>query len=315
MDMLIARFAKKAGKKLVYVLDDDLLNVPAHIESSTFYNNPKTQKYMNEVMRLCDCFASPSTVLIGKYGSTFRETALVEEPALSHRKTEKKSDTINICFAGSLDRTKDLETLLTDVLKRLISEYGKKISVTFFGAKPAIVDEYGLRYIPYQMEYADYIETMSQQDFDIGLAPIVPTEFSECKHYNKYVEYASYGIVGVYSKVIPYTRAVRNGENGMLCENSTEEWYAAIKKLIDEPELLESMKQCCLNEAKTIYSLETVSEDYYKAVCCCDLKATGKKVYGFRFRSPGYQLRHFIARCRSFAGRMLRGVLKALRPE
>ena len=311
MDYLIARSAKKAGKRLVYVLDDDLLNVPNHIESSTFYNSPKTQKYMNEIMQFCDCFASPSLNLIEKYGGSFQETALIEEQSLSHRMEERREKSIvDICFAGSLDRTKDLETLLNDVLKRLLQEYAERIRVTFFGARPAIVDECGLRYIPYQMDYSDYIDVMSRQDFDIGLAPMIPTEFSRYKHYNKYVEYASYGIVGVFSNVEPYTRAVRNGENGLLCENTADAWYEAISSLVSQPELLQRLRANCLKEAETVYSLQTVSESYYEAVCRCDTALTGRRVRGFSLYRPGYRIRHFIARCRSFAGRVIRKAFK-----
>ena len=311
MDWLIARSAKKAGKKLVYVLDDDLLNVPQHIESSTFYNSPKTQKLMHRIMRLCDVFASPSLNLIEKYGEEFSETVLIEEPSLAHEKKEHpEKKTVDVCFAGSLDRTKDLETLLTDVLKRLMEEFGERISITFFGARPAIVDECHLRYLPYQMDYTDYIDVMSRQDFDIGLAPMIPTEFSRYKHYNKYVEYASYGIVGVFSNVEPYTRAIRNGENGLLCENTAEAWYEAIAALINQPEYLRKLRECCQNEAETIYSLKTVSENYYQSVCRCDTVLTGRPVRGFSLHRPGYRIRHFIARCRSFAGRVIRKALK-----
>ena len=142
IDLFIAKLAKRAGKRLVYILDDDLLNVPAHIVSAPFYNSRKTQKLIPEIMGCCDCFASPSLKLIEKYGGRFKETALIEEPALYNGEIAKKdSGKVNICFAGSLDRTKDLEALITDVIKRLISNYADRITITFFGAKPAIVDE------------------------------------------------------------------------------------------------------------------------------------------------------------------------------
>ncbi len=224
-DMLIAREAKKAGKRLVYILDDDLLDVPEHIISAPFYRRKRTKKMIGEIMRSCDCFASPSEKLIEKYGGQFNETVLIEEPSVSqNNKPHNNGGTVKICYAGSLDRTKDLEMLLSDVIRRLIGNYRERISVTFFGARPAIVDECGLEYIKYVKDYSEYMNVMSGQGFDIGLAPMIPTEFSSCKHYNKYIEYASYGIVGVYSNVPPYTRAVRNMENGILCENNAEAW-------------------------------------------------------------------------------------------
>ena len=73
IDLFLAKLAKKAGKKLVYVLDDDLLNVPGHIVSAPFYNSGKTQKMIRETMALCDCFATPSIKLMEKYVIQFHQ--------------------------------------------------------------------------------------------------------------------------------------------------------------------------------------------------------------------------------------------------
>lgn len=311
IDLFIAKLAKKAGKRLVYVLDDDLLNVPGHIVSAPFYNRRKTQKLIRKIMSLCDCFASPSKKLIEKYGGNFKETALIEEPALySGEPSRNNSGKINICFAGSLDRTKDIETLITEVIRSLIRKYGSRITFTFFGARPAIVDELGLRYIDYMNDYSDYMSVMVSQDFDIGLAPMVETEFSSCKHYNKYIEYASYGIAGIYSNVLPYNRAVRDRENGMLCENNAVAWYDAIAELIDDPDLLERIKRQCRKEAETVYSIGTVAEQYYALLCRYDKGTSGEIDESFDLWVFAFKLKQFFSRCWNFALKNLKKILK-----
>ena len=311
IDLFLAKLAKRAGKRLVYILDDDLLNVPAHIVSAPFYNSRKTKKLIPEIMGCCDCFASPSHKLIEKYGSRFKETALIEEPALYNGKTTiQNSGKINICFAGSLDRTKDIESLISNVIKRLINNYGDRITITFFGAKPAIVNECGLKYLSYVNNYSDYMAVMSSQGFDIGLAPMIPTEFSSCKHYNKYIEYASYGIVGIYSDVLPYTRAVRDRENGMLCDNDADAWYEAIAALIDDPDLLNKMRDQCLEEASTKYSVETVAEQYYGSLCRCAQDQAGEIDKSFDLWVFGFKIRQVVSRCWNYAVRHLKKVFK-----
>ena len=311
IDLFLAKLAKKAGKRLVYILDDDLLNVPAHIASAPFYNRRKTQKMIREIMNLCDCFASPSPKLLEKYGGQFKEIAIIEEPALFRGTiAEKKSEKINLCFAGSLDRTKDLEALISDVIRRLINEYGERITVTFFGAKPAIVEECGLRYLDYVKDYTAYTAVMSKQGFDIGLAPMIPTEFSSCKHYNKFIEYASYGIVGVYSDVIPYKRAVRNRENGMLCENNADAWYEAIAALIDDPGLLERMRNQCLKEIETVYAIETVSEHYYESVCRVKSFIDSSTIKSIDLWVFYFKVKQFISRCWNYGVRKIRKWLR-----
>ena len=306
-DLLTAKTAKRAGKRVVYVLDDDLFNVPGHIESSRFYGSMVTKSIMRRIMSCCDCLASPSEKLIEKYGETFPETALIEEPALPHQqKNFEVKDKVNIVFAGSLDRTSDIEAVLSDALRRIKSEYGDAVNITFFGAKPQIVGELGLDYIGYCMDYYDYMDTMSGRQFDIGLAPMVSNEFSECKHYNKYIEYSSYAIAGIYSNVYPYTRAVRNMENGILCSNSSEDWHYAIKNLIDNPELRSKLRACCRAEAETVYSVKTVSENYLSVLGNSATERTGVSRFRFRVERKLYRLSVFFARCVWFIRRKLR---------
>lgn len=310
MDLLVAQTAKKAGKKLVYALDDDLFNVPSHIDSASFYNNPKIRRNMNTIMSLCDIFVTPSRNLMEKYGERFSRSALIEEPALEHKTAAAlKNDKIKICFAGSLDRTNDIEQLLKDVIERLVKTKGSKISVTFFGAKPEFVDTLGLNYIEYQNDYADYISVMCAEHFDIGLAPMLETVFSSCKHYNKYIEYASFGIAGVYSDTVPYTYAVRNGENGLLCSKDPEEWYSAVSSLVDSPELLEGIKAKCIEEAETVYSLDRVSDDYAVAVEAEEPPAASGGLGLFAYKRCFFIVKYFIARCLSFAKRTVKFIL------
>ena len=306
-DLLIARTARRAGKRLIYVLDDDLFNVPRNIESSTFYNSRITQWIMKHTMSCCKTFVSPSPALIAKYGSRFQKTVQIEEPALQHELPHRKGDTVNIIYAGSLDRTSDIQTLLDSVLKKLIAEYGDGICITFFGAKPDIVEECGLRHVDYCMEYTDYVNEMGKESYDIGLAPMIATEFSAFKHYNKYVEYSSFGIVGVYSNVAPYDRAVRSMENGVLCDNTEEAWYTALKTLIDDSNLRNRMQQQCLREAESIYSLKTAAEEYCSGL---ELQTSAESrevnVLWFRIRRRLYRYAYFFARCIFATNRKIR---------
>ena len=132
------------------------------------------------------------------------------------------------------------------------------------GAKPEIVDKYNLSYVPYTNSYEEYTEKIRERNWDIGLAPMPFSEFHRCKYFNKYVEYASCGIVGIYSNIEPYTFGIRDKENGLLVNNSPDEWYEALCELIENDELRNTISDNCLKEAKEVYSLEVSAEDYYQ---------------------------------------------------
>ena len=64
-------------------------------------------------------------------------------------------------------------------------------------------------------------------DFDIGLAPLVDSEFNRGKSCIKFYEYASVGTVTLASDVLPYSTEVN-----YLAKNTTRDWYNKLEKLI-----------------------------------------------------------------------------------
>ena len=255
------------GKKhLVYVLDDDLLNIPDYASSAKYYKLPSVRNNIETIIKNCDTFLTPSHVLYEKYGKWCKNRYLIDEPSLGYIEEKTANDKIRIGFAGSIDRTQDVNQILESALIRIIEEYKDSVSVEFMGAKPAIVDKYHLKHIPYQLGYKKYTEIIGEANWDIGLAPMPITKFHECKYFNKYVEYASYGIAGIYTNCVPYTYGIKNEENGLLVNNSPDEWYNAIVKLIEDSKLRNKISENCLKEAAEVYSLAVLSEDYLSKV-------------------------------------------------
>ncbi len=260
-ELLCAKACRKAGKYLIYALDDDLLGIPDGLSSSEYYHRESVQKNIRAIMQECHCFLSPSAHLREKYGKGFDLVGMIEEPSLFESAPQKKNDGIvRIGFAGSVDRTGDINEILANCVRRLLAQYKNRITVEFFGAKPSFADELGLRHIPYCDSYEQYQRTMQELCWDIGLAPMPDTEFHRGKHYNKFIEYAACGIVGVYSDLLPYRGAVEHEVSGMLCQNDGESFYHAISRLIEDKALLSDMRQAVIALAHTRFSLDAVTE-------------------------------------------------------
>ena len=51
---------------------------------------------------------------------------------------------------------------------------------------------------------------------DVGLAPLLPTEFNRCRSDVKFLEYAAHGVLAIASDLEPYRPTIRPGENGLL---------------------------------------------------------------------------------------------------
>lgn len=264
----LAKKLAQAGKYLIYVLDDDLLNVPPYLASYSHYAADSVQRNIKKLMAYCHCLLTPSERLAQKYGAQFDRTILIEEPALCCKKREKSDEVVKIGFAGSLDRTQDLEQILAQPLRNIRKKYGERVVIEFFGANPGIAQELGCRHYPYAQDYAAYQSTMESLCWDIGLAPMPDTEFHACKHYNKFIEYGSFGIISICSALPPYDHVVRNWENGVLCPNEPEAWEAALSRLIDDAQLRKSIQETIYQQIRSSFQVSQTAEKLWEQLDC-----------------------------------------------
>lgn len=118
------------------------------------------------------------------------------------------------------------------------------------------------------MDKVDFIEPRHFMDhpaglhgIDIGLAPIMPCQFNSAKSFLKNLEYMAAGAASIASNFGPYTRFERRHPGSILTVGnggkwSQPTWYSAITKLLDDPQLLESMKSKGRQLVVDEYSLE-----------------------------------------------------------
>lgn len=254
---------KKQKKYIIYVLDDDVFEVPKDSMVYDYFQMSAVRKRVKKNIELCDIFASPSKHLLQKYGKG--EKVRIEEPSLFHLAEERKvEEKLKIGFAGSIDRNGDLENMLQEAIIEFYSKYKEQVEISFMGAKPKFVEQLGLNYIPYQENYEKYQEKLKEQNWSIGLAPMPDTEFHKGKHYNKYVEYASVGCVGIYSNVIPYTYQIKDKVNGILCENGKDGWIQAMEWCLNHTEKVEEIRKNIQKEVKEQFSIQATAEQFVK---------------------------------------------------
>lgn len=96
-----------------------------------------------------------------------------------------------------------------------------------------------------QPEYPPYL---AEQPWNIGIAPLIPSPFNECKSHIKWMEYSAYKIPVVASRVYPYYKdifgvpTIEHEETGLLCD-TTEDWVNNLSKLIESEELRKKLGQ------------------------------------------------------------------------
>lgn len=247
----IAKIAKENGRSVIFYLDDDLLNLPK--ESPDM---PWRKKGLEYSAKESDILISSSPYICMNYKKNYGfaksfqlNTAVSKNDIKEHK--EHLNERIKIVYAASLAHQKYFNEFIKPIIKRLDVLCGDKISLTFMGVHPELnVDSFNMpiNFIK-PLLLNDYRLRIEKENFDIGLAPLKTTEFTKCKYFNKFIEYAMFGIVGIYSNTEPYTFILNNKENGLLVGDNPDDWLQAVCELVNDNTLL---KKCRLGAYKTI---------------------------------------------------------------
>lgn len=275
----LAELLHKSGKYSVYIIDDDLLNIPPEISSAAYYNKASIHDNICAMIALSDAIISPSPKLLKKYASEKRAIQ-IEEPAINPvpYKPHALNAPVKIGFAGSLDRTGDIEHILKDALIQISQTYGKKVQFEFFGAIPSFAKELNARCIPYCDSYDEYRRTLNALEWDIGLAPMPDTSFHSCKHYNKFMEYAAAGVVGVFSYVEPYKYIKELIGDPYMCKNTVEDWSRGLGQAIELSKNREEKRKSLLAIVREKYSVRRAAESLQEAIYALDIWSKNKQI-------------------------------------
>lgn len=158
---------------------------------------------------------------------------------------KREDGRIVIGWQGSITHESDFLTI-EKVYKKLWQKYKKKIIFFFGGFMPVDVDEW-LPEEAYQIDYGtsnmeEFPAKLASWGFDIGLAPILKSDFNNCKSQIKWMEYAMLKIPTVATNFGPYRRHINDKEDGFLC-NTVDEWIERISELVENKEMRESVGQ------------------------------------------------------------------------
>jgi tetratricopeptide (TPR) repeat protein len=77
-------------------------------------------------------------------------------------------------------------------------------------------------------DYARFLDGV-----DIGLAPLLPTEYNRCRDDGRYLEYAAHGVLAVCADLEPYRGPVRPGHTGFLFRDAGELETVLERVLVD----------------------------------------------------------------------------------
>jgi glycosyltransferase involved in cell wall biosynthesis len=174
----------------------------------------------------------------------------------------RRADRVTIGWAGGDSHYRDLR-MIAPLLRKFLAR-NPKVGLHFIGADyrheckvphPKHMEEQNDGQVRYLLRPCDGIEGDQVRhtgwskslmgyyqniDFDIGLAPLVSSQFNRSKSHIKALEYAALGIPVIASDEPPYRDFVIDGVTGFLVRRE-HEWTQRLRDLVNDEAMRESM--------------------------------------------------------------------------
>jgi processive 1,2-diacylglycerol beta-glucosyltransferase len=241
---------RRAGARLVYALDDNLLDLPAERPD---WPTPAHLAVIDTFLRAADTVLVTSAALGDRVRSIATDVVVLPnalDERLLGRTVVPDSDSpfgprpLVIGYMGTPTHDDDL-AMVTPALREVCARLPGRVEVELVGVADRATGGAVLDGVPVRIrspkapecEYPLFLTWFTTAlRWDIAIAPLVDTPFKRCKSDVKFLDYAAIGAAGVYSRARPYETSVRDGETGLLVGNEPEAWCAALSALVRDPE-------------------------------------------------------------------------------
>jgi len=282
----LMREFKRAGKRIIYDMDDDYWQVAKNNPSISVSSALKDQ--YEGMIKEADALITPSKSLAKKF-KIFRKPVFLCPNGVDsniYRERPRAHEGIIIGYMGAASHWEDL-AIVVEALEKLYEKHNFSFNIYGMVGEPmeaamyyynkmlanhlqpekdayfrSALDFYtqlkkvkGMHIPFYPPELHPTI--MTRCDFDIGVAPLLDTEFNHGKSCIKFYEYAAVGTVTLASDVEPY-----KSEVNYRAKNTTKDWHNKLEKLIVDEKFREKILQEQIEYVKKYRSLEAIGLDW-----------------------------------------------------
>lgn len=237
------RERKRQGFKVVYFMDDDLLDPSAWTGLPWRYQWKLFRwayAYKRRILALADEVWVSTPFLLNKYAHL--RPKLVQAKTSLQTSIHQQDQAVLVCYHGTASHQAEFKWLLPIMQEVLQSHpqihfelFADKHMAELFRALPRTA-------VLHPMTWPQYLAYTQSRQADIGLAPLTPSPFNAARGAVKCMDYTRMGAVGLYSDVPPYNQTVTHGSDGLLLPNSPVLWVQAILELADNKPHRKRMK-------------------------------------------------------------------------
>ncbi|MFW6311681.1 MAG: hypothetical protein ACOC1K_05545 [Nanoarchaeota archaeon] len=226
-------FSKKTGTKIIYEIDDDLIDIPKWNMAYDYYE--KNRKNCLKIIKICDGVTT-STEFLAKKLRIYNKNVVVNPNHLPKflwgepNQIKEKHKKPRILWSGSSNHFAlpnsnreggDFGKELLNFIRKTTDKY----EWVFQGSIPKELMDLKDKITFYNwVDILHFPLFMKSLNVDMGLAPLMKHDFNRSKSNIKALEYTVSGIPGIYTNITPY-------ENLTMACNTDEEIISNIELL------------------------------------------------------------------------------------
>lgn len=269
--------ARKANRTLIMDMDDSLWNILEDNPAFGVYKKGSDGiKNFTAIVNEVDVVTCTNRYLKNVITKNSRKVHdlikvfdnYIDLEKYNHSFTFKDTHEINLLHFGSTTHFLDLQNKgFVEGVDRIMKDYPNVNFITVGAFVPMFRNMWGRRYIN-DFGHQDIYKWIGDRfphfmDMaDICLVPLEDSVYTRCKSAIKYLEMSSAKKPGVWQDIRQYQEVI-DGTNGLLAKNGNE-WYEAIKKLIDDKELRKQMGENAYKDVVGNHQIKDNIDQYAK---------------------------------------------------
>lgn len=246
------RYARLKQIKVIYELDDDLLEPPEDEVWGKRYRLSRLSEIIRNFLAEADLVKAGSPELAKRlqakgYPAIYQPYAAKNMTSFKERMAEPP---YRVGYFGSPHHLPDIE-MIVPALQHIKDALQDQIQLEFIGCYPRQWQQLGAKIYPFETDYDAFLECLTNRQWSLGLVPLRKTAFNAAKSNSKFRELTAAGVLGIYSHLAPYQGSVINGDTGWFAGDSPQEWQATILNALrcpKRPEMLQRARTLLLKD-------------------------------------------------------------------
>jgi tetratricopeptide (TPR) repeat protein len=228
---------RRLGRPTVYEISDHFLAPADRTGFRSWFSDPAQRANALALIRLADAVQVTGPGLAEVFGALAVQTqALTNHVSTLGRPPRAPGPKVRIGWGGSTSHWEDLRPTQGAILETC-RRY-PQVVFGFMGDRalydallsPLPDDRRAFTPPGSVQDYYQFLDTL-----DVGIAPLQPTPYNQCRSDVKFIEYASRGVVPVLSAFGPYLAPAVNGETALLF-SSEAELLSTLGRLVESPQ-------------------------------------------------------------------------------